>query len=146
MCGHGSLKGEIPQKKCFRSSVNGFLHQIYINLKKLWPKIKGWSLFLKKVLFWALKSLKNCFLGGKKLKNWKKILKPKKVLFQKKTPAPDFGQSFLRSTGCLKKTLLKEMCDFLTLKMLPLDLALIKTKNCHLFDPSVRRCLFYIRI
>ena len=37
-----------------------------------------------------------------------------------------------------KKTPLKEMCDFLTLKMLPLALALIKTKNCHLFDPLVK--------
>ena len=45
-----------------------------------------------------------------------------------------------------KKTLLKEMCDFLTLKMLPLALALIKTKNCHLFDPLVRKCSFYMRI
>ena len=49
-------------------------------------------------------------------------------------------------TGCLKKTHLKEMCDFLTLKMLPLTLALIKTKNRHLFDPLVRKCSFYMRI
>ena len=41
-----------------------------------------------------------------------------------------------------KKTHLKEMCDFLTLKMLPLALALIKTKNCHLFDPLVKNCPF----
>ena len=41
-------------------------------------------------------------------------------------------------TGCLKKTPLKEMCDFLTLKMLPLALALIKTKICHLFDPFLK--------
>ena len=33
-------------------------------------------------------------------------------------------------------THLKEMCDFLTLKMLPLAQALIKTKNRHLYDPS----------
>ena len=45
-----------------------------------------------------------------------------------------------------KKTLLKEMCDFLTLKMLSLALALIKTKNSHLFDPLVRKCSFYMRI
>ena len=31
----------------------------------------------------------------------------------------------LKLTVCLKKTPLKEMCDFLTLKMLPLALALI---------------------
>ena len=41
-------------------------------------------------------------------------------------------------TGCLKKTPLKEMCDFFTLKMLPLALALIKTKNRHLFDLLVK--------
>ena len=45
-------------------------------------------------------------------------------------------------TGCPKKTHLKEMCDFLTLKMLPLALALIKTKNRHLFDPMVRNPSF----
>ena len=45
-----------------------------------------------------------------------------------------------------KKTPLKEMCDFLTLKMLPLALVLIKTKNRHLFDPLVRKCSFYMRI
>ena len=49
-------------------------------------------------------------------------------------------------TGWLKKTLLKEICDFLTLKMLPLALALIKTKNRHLFYPLVRKCSFYMRI
>ena len=37
---------------------------------------------------------------------------------------------------------LKEMCDFLTLKMLPMALALIKTKNRHLFDPLVKNCPF----
>ena len=42
------------------------------------------------------------------------------------------------TTVCLKKTPLKEMCNFLTLKMLPLALALIKTKNRHLFDPLVK--------
>ena len=52
----------------------------------------------------------------------------------------------LSSTVCLKKTPLKDMCDFLTLKMLPLALALIKTKNRHLFDPLVRKCSFYMRI
>jgi len=45
-------------------------------------------------------------------------------------------------TGCLKKTPFKEMCDFLTLKMLPLAPALIKTKNRHLFDPLVKNWLF----
>ena len=45
-----------------------------------------------------------------------------------------------------KKTHLKEMCDFLTLKMLPLALALIKTNNRHLFYPLVRKCSFYMRI
>ena len=44
--------------------------------------------------------------------------------------------------GCFKKTLLKEMNDFLTLKMLPLALALIKRKNCHLFDTFVTHALF----
>ena len=38
------------------------------------------------------------------------------------------------------------MCDFLTLKMLPLALALIKTKNCHLFDPLEKNCPFSIKI
>ena len=47
-------------------------------------------------------------------------------------------KNFWHHTGCLKKTPLKEMCDFLTLKMLPLALALIKTKNRHLFDPLVK--------
>ena len=46
------------------------------------------------------------------------------------------------STGCLKKTHHKEMCDFLTLKMLPLALALIKTKNRNLFDLLVKNCPF----
>ena len=45
------------------------------------------------------------------------------------------------NTGCLKKKHLKEMCDFLTLKMLPLALALIRTKNRHLFDPLVKSIL-----
>jgi len=34
-----------------------------------------------------------------------------------------------------KKTHLKEMTDFLTLKMLPVALALIKPKKRHLFAP-----------
>ena len=38
----------------------------------------------------------------------------------------------------LKKTPIKDMCDSLTLKMLPLALALIKTNNRHLFDPLVK--------
>ena len=42
--------------------------------------------------------------------------------------------------------LLKEMYDFLTLKMLLLALVLIKTKNRHLIDPLVRKCSFYMRI
>jgi len=37
------------------------------------------------------------------------------------------------------------MCDLLTLKMLQMDLALIKTKNHNLFDPLVRKCQFYLR-
>ena len=41
-----------------------------------------------------------------------------------------------------KKTHLKEMCDFLTLKMLILALALIKTKNRHLFDPLIKKSPF----
>ena len=41
-----------------------------------------------------------------------------------------------------KKTPLKEMCDFLNLKILPLGLELIKTKNRHLFDPLVKKCPF----
>ena len=41
--------------------------------------------------------------------------------------------------GESKKMSVKEMFDFLTLKMLPLALALIKTKNHHLFDPLVRK-------
>ena len=48
--------------------------------------------------------------------------------------------------GESKKMSVKEMFDFLTLKMLPLALALIKTKNRHLFDPLVRKCSFYMRI
>ena len=51
-------------------------------------------------------------------------------------------QDVTKYTGCVKKTLLKEMCDFLTLKMLPLALALIKTKNRHLFAPLVKKCPF----
>ena len=35
------------------------------------------------------------------------------------------------------------MYDFLTLKMLPLALALIKTKNCHLFWPTVSTMPFF---
>ena len=46
------------------------------------------------------------------------------------------------SIGCFKKPLLKEICDFLTLKMLQFALALIKTKNRHLFDPLVRNAHF----
>ena len=37
------------------------------------------------------------------------------------------------------------MCDFLTLKMLPLACAMIKTKNRCPFDPFVRKCTFYMR-
>ena len=44
--------------------------------------------------------------------------------------------------GESKKMSVKEMFDFLTLKMLPLALALIKTKNHHLFDPLVKNVLF----
>ena len=45
-----------------------------------------------------------------------------------------------------QKKLLKDICYFLTLKKLPLALALIKTKNRHPFDPLVRNCSFYMRI
>ena len=38
-------------------------------------------------------------------------------------------------TGCTKKTLLMDLCDFLTLEMLPIALMLIKRKICHLFLP-----------
>jgi len=41
---------------------------------------------------------------------------------------------------------LKEMCDFLTLEMLPLALALIKTGNRHLFNPLVKKALFQWKI
>jgi len=43
-----------------------------------------------------------------------------------------------------KKTLLKEMVVFLTLKMLPVALALIKPKKCHLLAPFVKNHLFYM--
>ena len=45
-----------------------------------------------------------------------------------------------------QKKLLKDMYYFLTLKKLPLALALMKTKNRHPFDPLVRNCSFYMRI
>ena len=45
-------------------------------------------------------------------------------------------------TGCTKKRFLRTCVIFLFLKILPLALALIKTKNCHLFDPLVRKCPF----
>ena len=48
--------------------------------------------------------------------------------------------------GESKKMSVKEMFDFLTLKMLPLALALIKTKNRHLFDPLVKNCPFSMEI
>ena len=50
------------------------------------------------------------------------------------------------TTGCFKKSFLRIFSDFLTLKMLALALALIKTKNRHLFDPLVRKCSFYMRV
>ena len=40
-----------------------------------------------------------------------------------------------------KKTLLKGMCDFLTIKMLPLALMLIKTKKLQSFLPIGQRML-----
>lgn len=43
-----------------------------------------------------------------------------------------------------KKTHLKEMTDFLTLKMLPVALALIKPKKRHLLAPLVQNHPFYI--
>ena len=44
-----------------------------------------------------------------------------------------------QSTGCLKKTPHKEMFDFLTLKMLPVALVLIKPEKCHLLAPLVKK-------
>ena len=40
----------------------------------------------------------------------------------------------------------KEMADFLTLKMLPVALALIKPEKRHLLAPLVKNHLFYMRI
>ena len=40
---------------------------------------------------------------------------------------------------CFKNNNDKEMCDFLTIKKLPLALALIKTKNRHLYDSLVKK-------
>ena len=53
---------------------------------------------------------------------------------------------FSTSTGCPKKTHHKEMRDFLTLKMLPLALSLIKPEKRHLLAPLVKNHLFYMRI
>ena len=50
------------------------------------------------------------------------------------------------STGCPKKAPHKEMCDFLTLKMLPLALALMKPKKCQLLAPLVKNPPFCMRI
>ena len=44
--------------------------------------------------------------------------------------------------GESKKMSVKEIFDFLTLKMLPLALALIKTKNRHLFDQFLKNPTF----
>ena len=49
-------------------------------------------------------------------------------------------------TGCLKKTPVKEMADILTLKMLPVTLALIKPEKRHLLAPLVKTHLFYMQI
>ena len=49
-------------------------------------------------------------------------------------------------TGCLKKMPHKDMFDFLTLKMLPVALALIKPEKRHLLAPLVKNHLFYMRI
>ena len=57
---------------------------------------------------------------------------------------PGLGQRLLQSV--LKKRILRKMCNFLSLKMLQLALALIKTKNRHLLDPLVRKCEFYMGI
>ena len=51
---------------------------------------------------------------------------------------PGLGQRLLQSV--LKKRILRKMCNFLSLKMLQLALALIKTKNRHLFD-LLENCL-----
>ena len=46
--------------------------------------------------------------------------------------------------GVWKKSHLKEMCDFLTQKMLPLALSIDQNKKSPSFWP--RKCSFYIRI
>ena len=45
-----------------------------------------------------------------------------------------------------QKMFIKEMCHFLTQKMLPIALALIKTQNFYLFDPLVKNHPFNMRI
>ena len=49
---HSSLKGEIPQKNVSEVPSMDSFTKIYIDLKKLWPKIWGWRLFFDKALFW----------------------------------------------------------------------------------------------
>ena len=51
---------------------------------------------------------------------------------------------YFHNTRCFKKTHLKEMTDFLTLKMSPVALALIKPKKRHLLAPLVKNHPFYI--
>ena len=46
----------------------------------------------------------------------------------------------------VSKTHNREMKDFLTLKMLPLALLLIKPEKRHLLAPLVKNHLFYMRI
>ena len=55
------------------------------------------------------------------------------------------NSGFVRNwyTGCPKLWFMKNINDFLTLKMWPLALALIKTKTKnHLFDPLIKKCPF----
>ena len=48
----------------------------------------------------------------------------------------------MRIQGVPKTRFLKDVSDFLPLKCNHLALALIKTKNRHLFDPLVKNTLF----
>ena len=55
---------------------------------------------------------------------------------------PNFGVTItlaLTRYRVFQKKLILRKCVILTLKKLPLALALIKTKNCHLFDPLVKK-------
>ena len=63
------------------------------------------------------------------------------------TPGRQLSNNNLSFYNCkLNRVFQKQCIIILTLQILPLALALIKTKNRHLFDPLVRKCSFYIRI